>query len=128
LSELLGSFGNTEGGWAILGVEDDGTLVGLTSSRADRQDELRNRVQKTLDPPPNFAARREVVQRKEIGFVRVYPSEDTPLVSVHKGAPYIRLHGGNRPVKSRRELDVLIERGRSSDQDAWSASAHRPWL
>ena len=118
LSELLGSMGNTEGGWALFGVEDDGRVVGLAPSRSDLQDEIRNRVQSKLDPLPNFAARREHVQRVEVGVVRVYPSEDTPLVCTHRGAPYIRLPGGKSPVKSRRELDVLIERGRSSDEKA----------
>jgi hypothetical protein len=118
LSELLGSMANTEGGWALLGVEDDGTVLGLVASRADLQDEVRNRVQNTLDPLPNFAARRVQVRGKDVGFVRVYPSEDTPIVSTHKGAAYIRLPGGKRPVNSRGELDVLIERGRNSEADA----------
>ena len=118
LSELLGSMGNTEGGWALLGVENDGTIVGLKQSSTDLQDAIRDRVQSTLDPLPNFAARRLTVYGVEIGIVRVYPSEDTPLVSTHKGAPYIRLPGGKRPVNSRRELDQLLERGRASDKDA----------
>jgi hypothetical protein len=118
LSELLGSMGNTEGGWALLGVEDDGTIVGLKRTDGDLQDAIRDRVQGTLDPLPNFAARRLRVNGVEIGIVRVYASEDTPLVSTHKGAPYIRLPGGKRPVQSRRELDRLVERGRASEKDA----------
>lgn len=118
LSELLGSMGNTEGGWALLGVEDDGTVVGLKQSNTDLQDAIRDRVQSTLDPLPNFAARRLTVDGVEIGIVRIYPSEDTPLVSTHKGSLYIRLPGGKRPVNSRRELDQLLQRGRASTRDA----------
>jgi hypothetical protein len=118
LSELLGSMGNTEGGWAVLGVEDDGTIIGLAPSKTDLQDAIRDRVQSKLDPLPNFAAVRKIVNNVEVGFVRVYPSEDTPLLCTHKGAPYIRLPGGKRPVHSRFELDQLLERGRSSDRDA----------
>lgn len=95
-----------------------GTIVGLQPSNTGLQDAVRDRVQSTLDPLPNFAARRLPANGVEIGIVRVYPSEDTPLVSTHKGAPYIRLPGGKRPVKSRRELDQLVERGRASEKDA----------
>lgn len=118
LSEMIGSLANAEGGWAVLGVEDDGTVVGLKPRRTDLQDEIRDSVRKTLDPLPNFAARRQAHDGKEIGFVRVYGSEDTPHVSTHKGAVYVRMPGGKRPIESRRELDDLFERGRSSTADA----------
>lgn len=118
LSELLGSMGNTDGGWALIGVADDGTVVGLAPSASDLQDVIRDRVGRALDPLPNFAARRETVGGVEIGVVRVYRSDDTPLVCTHKGAAYVRIPGGKRGVDSRREMDDLIERGRSSDGDA----------
>jgi hypothetical protein len=118
LSELIGSLANTEGGWAVLGVEDDGTLVGLQPSRTDLQDEIRDSVRKMLDPLPNFGARRVVHDGKQIGIVRVHRSEDTPHISTHKGAVYLRMPGGKRPIESRHELDVLLERGKSSTADA----------
>jgi Putative DNA-binding domain len=115
LSELMGSLGNTEGGWAIFGVRDaDGALVGLPASRSDLQDEIRNAVRKTLDPLPNFTARRVSYQGVELGIVRVYRSDDTPLVSTHKGAIYVRLPGGKEPIGSRAQLDALIARGSST--------------
>lgn len=118
LAELTGSMANTDGGWAVLGVADDGTVIGLPPSRSDLQDEIRDAVRATLDPLPNFAARRVEYGGKEVGVLRVYRSEETPHVCTHKGAVYVRMPGGKRPIESRRELDELIARGRSSRADA----------
>lgn len=117
LSELMGSLGNTEGGWVIFGVRDtDGAVVGLPASRTDLQDEVRNAVRRTLDPLPNFTAKRVPFRGQELGILRVYRSEDTPLVSTHKGAIYVRLPGGKDPISSRSDLDALIARGSSTGQ------------
>jgi Putative DNA-binding domain len=126
LGELIGSMANTEGGWAVLGVDDDGTLVGLQPSRTDLQDEVCDAVRKTLDPLPNFGARRVAHDGKEVGIVRVYRSEDTPHVSTHKGAVYVRMPGGKRPIQSRRELDALLARGQSTTGDAELRLASSP--
>lgn len=115
LSELMGSLANTEGGWALLGVGDNGEIIGLPDGRTDLQDQIRDQVRKKLEPLPNFAARRVAYEGKEIGILRVYRSEDTPLVCTHKGAVYIRLPGGKEPITSRRQLDDLVVRGASTD-------------
>lgn len=112
LGATVASFANTLGGWLLLGVADDGALVGFTDhGRSDLQDHLRHVLRNDVDPLPPFAARTFQLDGTTIGVVRIYESVDTPHIVRRTGALYIREPGGKAPVKDHATLIELARRG-----------------
>ena len=50
LAKEFTAFANTKGGYLLLGVDDDGTIVGIHSEKAD-QDVIERSCQFFIDPP-----------------------------------------------------------------------------
>jgi predicted HTH transcriptional regulator len=58
LGPTVASFANSGGGWILLGVANDGSLVGFRApGRAEPQDWLSTALRKNLDPLPLFEAK-----------------------------------------------------------------------
>lgn len=118
LAAAVASLANSEGGWLLIGVDDDGQVPGLPAMAAELQDHLRHLLTGQVDPLPNFVARRASHDGVDIGVVRVYASSDTPHLCTHNGAIYLRDPGGRRGIASRYELDRLVARGAGSSHGA----------
>lgn len=72
LGKVVSAFANTNGGWLLLGVDDDGSIVGWRpKGRAHPRDWLRDVLDKVLDPLPHFEAGLFEVEGKPLGVVRV---------------------------------------------------------
>jgi ATP-dependent DNA helicase RecG len=85
------AFANAEGGTVLVGVSDDGSLVGASPADEARiQSELQ-----ALAPVPKVEIEKTIVNGKPILAVRVKRSED--LVSIGPNA-YIRIGKGKRPL------------------------------
>lgn len=118
LGPTVASFGNTLGGWLLLGVSDDGTIAGYSPpGRAELQDHLRHVLGSEVDPLPPFAAAQVTHGDKPIGVVKIAESADTPHVT-SSGVVYIREPGGKRPITDYRTLIELARRGEAARQSA----------
>jgi Putative DNA-binding domain len=110
LGATVASFANTLGGWLVIGVANDGSVVGYEpKGRADLQDYIRDVLQTQVDPVPPFAAHTVTHQGKPVGIVRVAESSDTPHVA--GGVIYQRTHGGKQRVSEARDVIALARRG-----------------
>lgn len=112
LAPTVASFANTLGGWILLGVANDGEVVGYEwDGRADLQDHIREHLRGAIDPLPPFAAVEVPVDGKSVGVIRVAESVDTPHVVSVTGALVVRLPGGKAPVGDHRMLLEMARRG-----------------
>lgn len=107
----LASFANTLGGWLLLGVADEGELIGFDPGSGDFTDKIRHKLRSEVDPLPPFAATVFPLEGKEIGVIRVFESVDTPHLVTRTGSIPVREPGGTRNVRDRSELIDLARRG-----------------
>jgi predicted HTH transcriptional regulator len=108
LGPTVASFANSGGGWILLGVDNEGDVVGFVpKGRVEPQDWLRSVLRKDLDPLPTFGAKVAELDGKEIVVLRVAPSAKTPHLFKPTGAIYVREHGGKQPIGSQAALMAL---------------------
>ncbi|GIK83202.1 MAG: hypothetical protein BroJett024_43070 [Alphaproteobacteria bacterium] len=94
-----GAFANTLGGILLLGVRNDGAVVGWKKpERLDLQSHLGQVLRAEVDPLPPFIADMRELDGKPIGVVRVFESEDRPHVTRGTGAIYMRTSAGKEPI------------------------------
>jgi len=87
------AFANTGGGRLLLGVDDDGTVVGVRDA-AEEEFALRRALNGYCDPAVSFSTERIHVSRKrDVIVVRVPSSSDRPHFLIGDGAPtaYVRI-------------------------------------
>src|SRR5712671_6040263 len=118
LGPSVGSFANTLGGILILGIDDDGNVVGFEPpGRADLADWVRERLRAELDPIPPFVADVFEYEGKSVGLVKVAESFDTPHITA-AGAVYVRVPAGKQPIADHRTLLELSRRGEQAEREA----------
>jgi hypothetical protein len=121
LGPTVASFANMLGGWLLLGVDDDGQVVGYEPpGTVDLQDYVRDLLRTRVDPLPPFAALMVSVGEHRIGVVRVAESSDTPHIT-SEGVIYVRNPGGKQRVTDHRDILALARRG----EDARVAAEQR---
>ena len=77
----VASFANTIGGWIPLGVEDVGTIAGYpTEPTLDVQSHLGHLLRNEVEPVPPFAAAVRQIDGAPVTIVRVFESEDSPVL------------------------------------------------
>ena len=83
LAKALVAFLNREGGTALLGVEDDGSVSGVTRNRIEEWVAELCRVK--IEPPilPLLSWARDVEPRRDVLAVRVTAGVDKPYARVH---------------------------------------------
>jgi hypothetical protein len=118
LGPPVASFANTLGGWLLLGVADEGRIVGFDPGEGDFTDKMRHLLRAEIDPLPPFASTVISVEGKKIGVIRVFESADTPHVLTKTGAIPVREPGGTRNVRDRSELIDLARRGEGARHEA----------
>jgi hypothetical protein len=112
LGRIVASFANSLGGWLLLGVADDRTLVGYAVPRgADTQSHIGQLLANEVEPLPPFVASSRALDGKEIVVIRVFESSDTPHLIRRTGAVPIRTPKGTQPVSDQTLLLQLARRG-----------------
>lgn len=118
LGATVASFANMLGGWVLIGVANDGTVIGYKpKGRADVQDHVRDLLRKQVYPLPPFAAVSVDVDNTTIGVVRVAESSDTPHIT-SEGVIYVRNPGGKHRVTDHRDILALARRGEDARVEA----------
>jgi hypothetical protein len=115
----VASFANTLGGWILLGVADDQSLVGYPKDAVlDLQSHIGHILRDQVDPVPPFATAVREIDRVRISVVRVFESDDTPVVVRESGAIYVRDAGGKQPLRDHSSLVELARRGERARERA----------
>lgn len=110
------SFANTLGGWILLGIADDGEIVGwIKPERVDLQSHLASLLAAEVDPLPPFVADTRRVDGQPIAVIRVFASADVPHIVRGTGAVYVRSSKGKEPVDDHRTLLELAHRGEEAE-------------
>lgn len=106
IARTVVAFANTQGGTIIVGVEDDGRVVGCDPNGV--ADTVANIVRDRCDPPPTVSTEVVEYEGKTLFLIRV--EESTSQVHVEKEhGPLIRVNGTTRTPTSY-ELDRLYQR------------------
>ena len=124
LGATVASFANMLGGWLLLGVDDDGNVVGYEPpGTADLQDHIRDLLRAQVDPLPPFGALSVSVREHTIGVVHVVESSDQPHIT-SEGVIYRRNPGGKERVTNASDIIAMAQRG----DNARERAALRRWL
>jgi hypothetical protein len=118
LAKTISGFANADGGWLLLGVEDDGTIGDGYSGkgRAHVRDWLRDRLDTRLDPMPTFAAETFAVDGQTIAVVFVPRSTRAPHFMDKTGEVYERRNGQTRRASSARVRELYGRGGEAARQ------------
>ena len=100
------AFSNKEGGIILVGVDDEGNVVGV-SEEAKLEEKIINTIGGRCEPTIEPEFERHVLDEKMLLLVKVRSGEDKPYIIRGKG-PYIRVGSTNRPT-TRYELDELYK-------------------
>lgn len=99
------AFANAEGGYILIGVDDEGNIVGCNVKKS--LDVLTNSVQSII-PPPKIRTRRFTLGDRDVLVVEVEKS--STLCSVG-GVAYIRIGTGIRPLSIQEIVTLSAELG-----------------
>lgn len=110
LAKELVAFANFEGGVVLLGVEDDGSIVGTT--RDSLEEWVMEACRTKIEPPliPYFSWYREFEPGKDIAIVRVLSGPDKPYARLHDGRRtyFVRVGSTSREA-SAAELERMFQ-------------------
>jgi hypothetical protein len=119
LGRVVSGFANANGGWLLLGVDDDGSLVGWEpKGNAHLRDWLRDVLDNHLDPLPHFAADVFVLDGKAIGVVRVPRSAAAPHFMKATSEVFERRNGQTRRASAARVRELTLRDDRKAMQGA----------
>ena len=109
LAKELVAFSNLDGGMVLLGVEDDGTVTGLT--RDDLEDWVMSVCRDKIRPAivPFFEVVRGVKDNHDVAVVRVVPGFDVHALWHHNTNRYLMRVGTQSREASREELGRLFQ-------------------
>ncbi len=109
LGKVVSAFANTNGGWLLLGVDDDGSLVGWRpKGRAHPRDWLRDVLDNVLDPVPHFEAGLFEVEGTPLGVVRVPRSSLKPHFIDGTGEVFARRNGQTRRLTGSEVREMMV--------------------
>jgi predicted HTH transcriptional regulator len=111
LAKEFSALANTKGGYLLVGVDDDGTIIGIHSEKSD-QDQIEQSCQFHIDPPIEPAIEFVNVYDKEVAVVYIEESHNKPHnIFIQNGKDtlkraYIRM--GEKSVEASREMHRLM--------------------
>lgn len=118
IAKSIASFANSEGGWYIVGIEEDkneskpSEIIGLDlESNRKPADKITNIVKNNIDPIPYFETKIvEISKNKVVLVVQVFEGHDVPYIN--NGSIYIRVGETSKPfaIKDRYQFEKLIEK------------------
>lgn len=106
------AFANTKGGIIILGVKDDGSIVGSDESVESVKKRLGGMISSKCDPPIDFTVKRIEFDDKGIIYVKI-PKGTSKLYAVTNGPIYVRRGASDIFIKPS-EIIEMFSTNRSS--------------
>jgi hypothetical protein len=114
--ETVVAFGNTYGGTLLVGVDDNGQIVGTFDEKLEER--VRNQVRSACEPMPEITIEKKIAQEKMVFVIRVPEGKDKPYNYRDKGV-FVRAGSTDR-LATRIELDKMYEkRHAKSPYSAW---------
>ncbi len=111
LARELIAFANTSGGILLVGVDDDGTIVGIVSEKAE-EEEVRIAAEEMSDPPVRYSASILSTRGRDILCIDVPESSQKPHFLVSPGQePCAYMRVGEHSVQASREMVKLMHWG-----------------
>ncbi len=113
---IITSFANSEGGWLIIGIEDDShDVICIPKIRSDYSQTISQLLKERTSPIPSFDSRflRNPKNKNEgVLIVEIYEGKFSPYVA--NGTVYIRNGSSKEPIKSERAtIDFLYQKAQS---------------
>lgn len=115
LTKHIVAMANTVGGYIVIGVDDDGTPVGLDAGEANRIDEatVRSQVSGSITPSLSIFVDSSVEWNGDrFAIVTVLPHKERILVFESDG----QCHDGQRQYHVFREGEVVVRHGSASER------------
>lgn len=136
LTKHIVAMANTVGGYIVIGVEDDGTPVGLDAAEADRIDEatVRSQVSGSITPSPSIFVDRNVEwDGDRFAIVTILPYKERILVfesdgqcfdeerhhHVFREGEVVVRHGSASERWNQEDADFLLERASHRQKEQW---------
>jgi predicted HTH transcriptional regulator len=113
------AFANTNGGKLLLGVDDDGTLVGLKYAHED-EFEMKKAIEHYCKPAINYTLTKIAIAPNRIVLIfHILPSEIKPVFVIYNfkkntGVAYIRV--ADQSLQSSREMRKILQ-GNSQNRE-----------
>lgn len=113
---IITSFANSEGGWLIVGIEDDShDVTCIPKIRSDYSQMISQLLKEKTSPIPSFDSvflRNPNRKSEGVLVVEIYEGKFSPYVA--NGTVYIRNGSSKEPVKSERAtIDFLYQKAKS---------------
>jgi hypothetical protein len=110
LVETVVAFSNTDGGLLIVGVANDGSILGCNQNKED----LLKMIHDSIDPPPqNIAISEKAMGSNKIITIEIPEGNNPPYQSKRDKNMYVR-HNANDMRIERSELIELLERHKNN--------------
>ena len=106
IGETVCAFLNKRGGVILIGVDDDGNVVGVRV-RHGTLENLSNFIRETIRPKPIFSIEVYAVENKVIIFIEIPEGRDKPYF--FKGRAFIRIDAVNKLLE-REEIFEMASR------------------
>ncbi len=124
IPRTVAAFANGGGGTIIIGIRDDGEVVGICDDVADARDSLDNIVRNNVSPPPKYELLTCTLEERTVIAMRVEPGDDRPYGVTGKDGPgpryYVR-RGATNWIAVSEELREICKsrkpRGRDETDD-----------
>lgn len=116
LAKEIASFANTDGGWVLVGITDDGGVApgepnGQTKKLfGDPHQWLGQKLRSWLDPMPVFDADIRERDGQTVVVIRVWRSERAPIVHTEQGVVYERGASEAIGIRSQERLRAMTAR------------------
>ena len=127
LAKEVIAFANTNGGRLLIGVDDDGTVLGVKDSE-EEEFALRNALEAHCSPPLKWRTERvEISRKRDVIVIAVPRSKDRPhgLISSNghrETIPYVRV--GDRSIEASSEAIELMISDKDSQDVQFEFGAH----
>jgi len=100
------AFANTNGGTVLIGVGDNGEVLGIKEKTEDIHMTITNWVSEKCDPPPQISLGEVELDGKRVIVLDISQGADKPYQDIDKGF-FVRRGASNRQAK-RSEIDAMF--------------------
>lgn len=109
VSKIVTSFANANGGWLFVGINNDGTYVGITPTRSDFDQTIAQIVRNHVTPLPRFGVRFVSNPNSIDGVLVIEVPEGLEPPYVADGSVYVRVASSSEKYISKADSYVLID-------------------
>lgn len=123
------AFANTRGGTILLGVANDGQVLGLDPN--DTKDTVVRKIDSNVSPVPYFEVIPQEQEGKPILVILVRQGTIKPcalMVNKNKPQYYVRMDGSNKLAKPEDIWQMCREQGQGSINDPMSLRFQQPYM